>query len=278
MHPLTPIGCRNSGLAAQARFAMGLSIDEPLAQLRSGATHFYSADGLGSVTSLTTGAGAIAASYTYDTFGNLAASSGSIVNPFRYTAREWDAEAGLYFYRARYYGPSAGRFLSEDPLQFVEGLNFFRYVENDPLNRVDPFGLATCTYSITAGTLKCIPDDPRNAPVDIRVASGNNGEGLQCKNNPNCTDKPNRGPIPQGWWEWTSGYTRTKNGRVLKPLPGTNTHGRTALRTHSCASPFGPALGPKYCSEGCVTGTPEDIKKLNRLVDAEPGSRLHVVN
>jgi len=130
---------------AQARFAMGLSIDEPLAQLRSGTTHFYNADGLGSITSLTNWAGAVAASYTYDTFGSLAASSGSVVNPFRYTAREWDAETGLYFYRARYFDQTSGRFLSEDPLQFGAGSNFYPYVFNNPTALGDPSGLQAQT-------------------------------------------------------------------------------------------------------------------------------------
>lgn len=109
--------------------------------LRSSATHYYSADGLGSVTSLTNGSGAGAASYTYDTFGNLAASSGSLVNPFRYTAREWDAETGLYFYRARYYDPGTGRFLAEDLLRFSGGVNLYLYVRNSPTGLVDPSGL-----------------------------------------------------------------------------------------------------------------------------------------
>jgi RHS repeat-associated protein len=126
---------------AVARYAMGLSIDEPLAQLRSSATHYYSADGLGSVTSLTDSSGATSASYRYDTFGNLASSTGSVVNPFRYTARESDAETGLYFYRARYYAQTVGRFLSEDPSRFDAGINFYRYARNNPTSFRDPTGL-----------------------------------------------------------------------------------------------------------------------------------------
>jgi len=52
----------------------------------------YEADGLGSLTSLTDPSGALAASYTYDSFGNSTASTGSLTNPFRYTAREFDPE------------------------------------------------------------------------------------------------------------------------------------------------------------------------------------------
>gem|GEM_PF-5627349 len=86
--------------AVQARFAQGPAIDEPLAQLRGGATHFYNADGLGSITSLTDSTGAVAATCTYDSFGNAVSTAGTVANPFRYTAREWDPETGLYFYRA----------------------------------------------------------------------------------------------------------------------------------------------------------------------------------
>ena len=69
--------------------------------LRGGATSFYQADGLGSLTSVSNTSGALASSYTYDSFGNLVASSGSLVNSFRYTGREFDAETSLYYYRAK---------------------------------------------------------------------------------------------------------------------------------------------------------------------------------
>jgi YD repeat-containing protein len=106
----------NSSGAVVARYEDTQNIDEPLAMLRSGATSYYHADGLGSVTSLSSAAGSIANTYTYDSFGNLTASTGSLVNPFRYTARESDTETSLYYYRARYYDPTAGRFLGEDPI------------------------------------------------------------------------------------------------------------------------------------------------------------------
>ena len=123
-----------------ARYAQGLNIDEPVAMLRSGATSFYSADGLGSITSLTNGTGAVAQTYTFDSFGKQTASTGSLTNPFQYTAREFDPETGLYYYRARYYDPSAGRFISEDPTGFRSSVNFYPYVANDPVNQTDPTG------------------------------------------------------------------------------------------------------------------------------------------
>src|SRR6266699_1629034 len=132
----------NSSGAAVARYAQTQNIDEPLAMLRSAATSYYHADGLGSVTSLSNAAGSIANTYTYDSFGKLTNSTGSLVNPFRYTARESDTETGLYYFRARYFDPNIGRFVTEDPVEFKSGdVNFYAYVGDNPTNAADPLGL-----------------------------------------------------------------------------------------------------------------------------------------
>jgi len=133
----------NSSGTAVARYSQGLNIDEPLAMLRSSTTSYYDADGLGSITSLSSSAGSLAQTYGYDSFGKQTSSSGSLTNPFQYTARESDPETGLYYYRARYYDPSVGRFVSEDPARFRAGPNFFEYVLNDPVENTDPVGLKT---------------------------------------------------------------------------------------------------------------------------------------
>ena len=132
----------NSSGTAVARYSQGLNIDEPLAMLRSGTTNFYQADGLGTITSLANTAGSLAQTYTFDSFGKQTASSGSLTNSFRYTAREFDSETSLYYYRARYYDP-IGRFISEDPVRFNGGINFYKYVSNNPVTQTDPTGLRT---------------------------------------------------------------------------------------------------------------------------------------
>ena len=130
-----------SGGNLLAQYTQGASIDEPLALTGAGGTYYYHPDGLGSITSLTDGSGQLAASYVYDSFGRLTDSTGSITNPLQYTAREFDSEIGLYYYRARDFDPSLGRFLSEDPTGFAGGDDFYVYSEDNPASLVDPYGL-----------------------------------------------------------------------------------------------------------------------------------------
>lgn len=126
-----------------ARYTQGLDMDEPLAQIRTGATSYYEQDGLTSVTSMTDTAAAITQTYTYRTFGGIIASSGTLTNPLQYTAREFDPETGLHNYRARYLDTSTGRFMKEDPIVFSGGINFYTYVANDPIDYRDPSGKKT---------------------------------------------------------------------------------------------------------------------------------------
>ena len=75
----------------------------------------------------------------YDSFGN---NSGSARTRYGYTGRERDPDTGMLYYRARFYDPQVGRFIGEDPLGFDGGMNWYSYVENDPINDSDPAGLA----------------------------------------------------------------------------------------------------------------------------------------
>jgi RHS repeat-associated protein len=125
-----------------ARYTHGPGIDEPLIMEKAGASFFYQADGLGSITELTDSAGVVKQSYTYSSFGKIESQlDPTFIQPYTFTAREFDTETGLYFYRARYYDPSIGRFLSEDPAGSLSDLNFYAYVRNNPAKFTDPTGL-----------------------------------------------------------------------------------------------------------------------------------------
>ncbi len=77
----------------------------------------------------------------------------SAAKRYRYTGRERDEESGLEYHSARYYIPWLGRWISADPLGIKDGLNVFRYVENNPLRNNDPGGLCTCDPEIQS----CMP-------------------------------------------------------------------------------------------------------------------------
>ena len=126
--------------AVVANYLETLSIDEPLARLTTNASRFYQADALGSVIALTDETGSVKTRYIYDPYGNVSVSGEASDNPFQYTGRENDG-TGLYYYRARYYSPELQRFISEDPIGLLGGVNLHRYVANSPVNWVDPHGL-----------------------------------------------------------------------------------------------------------------------------------------
>jgi RHS repeat-associated protein len=112
------------------------TVDEPLAR---GGTEFYLSDAIGSTVALTDQDGAVATTYAYEPFGATADSTSS--NPFQFTAREKEPVGGLYYYRARYYHPGLQRFISEDRIGLAGGPNLYAYVDNRPLDLVDPLGL-----------------------------------------------------------------------------------------------------------------------------------------
>ncbi|MGA1870687.1 MAG: RHS repeat-associated core domain-containing protein [bacterium] len=123
-------------------YTHGPGIDEPLQVRIGGTTYYYLSDGLGSITQIADSLGNIQQEYTYDSFGNIVNQAGILNNPYTYTGREFDSESGLYYYRARYYDPEIGRFLTQDPLGFAGGdMNLYVYVGNNPVNLIDPWGL-----------------------------------------------------------------------------------------------------------------------------------------
>jgi uncharacterized protein RhaS with RHS repeats len=133
--------------------------------------------------------------------------------------------SGASYYRARYYDPSAGRFISEDPTQFDGGTNFYAYVQNSPIDLTDPLGLAQCVYSISQHTLRCFsnfapPVGPRRS-AQVGPNNVSSGDG-KCKNKPECTgtDHEGHGPIPPGEYKMNADPRKGNEGQFrLEPQP-----------------------------------------------------------
>ena len=141
-----------------ARYTHGPGIDEPLIVEKSGVNSSYHADALGSIAELTDSNGTVVQSYTYSSFGKIESQlDPNFVQPYTFTSREFDTETGLYYYRARPYDPSTGRFITEEPIGFTpNSTTLYSYVLNNPINLVDPRGFQTLEAAI-GGTIVCGP-------------------------------------------------------------------------------------------------------------------------
>lgn len=99
---------------------------------------------------LADGAGAVTDTYDYSAYGELLSQTGSSTNAYLYTGQQFDASAGLYSLRARYYDPRVGRFLGRDPAEIdpldARQLNRYVYVGDNPVNLEDPTGLLAVEY------------------------------------------------------------------------------------------------------------------------------------
>ena len=210
----------DSGGNVLAKYAASGKIEQQLEMARGGTTSYYEPDGIFSITSVSNSAGALTDTYNYASFGNVVGTTGTTVNPFRYAGRDLDFETGLYYYRARYYEPQNGRFLSEDPIGFASGdVNFYEYVFNNPVIFIDPTGYrCTCTFTITYGQFWCYGPGDVGPRIDTYAYSGyppfvNDVTATEIPGIPK--NPATGGPIPLGTWNMDRATMDIRAGRNL---------------------------------------------------------------
>ena len=121
--------------------------NQPLAMKYNNTLYYYVLNAQGDVVRIVDGSRSVVASYTYDPWGKIISSSGTLadINPLRYRGYYYDSETGFYYLQSRYYDPEIGRFINADSYASTDatGLlstNMFAYCENDPVNKSDPTG------------------------------------------------------------------------------------------------------------------------------------------
>ena len=135
--------------------------NQPLAMKYNNTLYYYVLNAQGDVVRIVNSSRSTVASYTYDPWGKIISSSGTLadINPLRYRGYYYDAETGFYYLQSRYYDPEIGRFINADSYASTDatGLlstNMFAYCENDPVNKSDPTGeVAPILIAMAGGAL-----------------------------------------------------------------------------------------------------------------------------
>ena len=132
--------------------------NQPLAMKYNNTLYYYVLNAQGDVVRIVNSSRSVVASYTYDPWGKIISSSGTLadINPLRYRGYYYDSETGFYYLQSRYYDPATGRFINADSYASTDatGLlstNMFAYCENDPVNKSDPSGEAFSLITIAVG-------------------------------------------------------------------------------------------------------------------------------
>jgi RHS repeat-associated protein len=118
-----------------------------ISQTAAGITtwYHYVHNGATNVSHLTDALGVVVKNYNFEAFGNITAESGTVANTRQFQTKETNSKSKLVYFGQRWYNPVVGRWITPDPLGMVDGPNLYAYLNNNPLNSIDPWGLCEGT-------------------------------------------------------------------------------------------------------------------------------------
>ncbi len=244
--------------------------DTPYAQIESSSGHdvvyYIEVDSLNTPRTARDASGNIIWQWYSDAFGSIQPNQdpdgngiNTVIN-LRFAGQYYDVESGLVYNVNRYYAPSIGRYLQSDPIGLAGGVGTYTYVSNNPLTRIDPFGLSDLVYDNNARTLT-ITDGNGNV-VGVYPAANN-------------AQSTSRGPWPEGTYTYAYPTTHSddapnsrfgSNGNFVFNLPGCQGCGVHSGRANS--TDLAGRSGTEYATNGCIRTTEQATQKINNLIQS----------
>jgi RHS repeat-associated protein len=275
--------------ALQHRYVFGPGADAPIVEYAgTGTTNrtFLSADERGSIIARSNNSGAFGSANTYDEYGISGSGNAGL---FQYTGQALIGQLGMYYYKARIYSPTLGRFLQTDPIGYADGANLYAGMHNDPINGTDPLGLEDLNYGCTGTRIQsasCVANQNlgvgnsgSTSGVWGDVGLGDDGSsqggatgggsggaiytGGPCNNQPTCT--PSIGPMDPGvqasvnaWGGYYLDYVWMASGNlplvdVFSDSSGLNESECSGRLTRSCSIQLAEDAPDKLPPRTCYT-------------------------